>query len=213
MNVLAQLQNYIANDFDGLKLNNALFYQGVPGLRFDLQDESLTTADEIYFKEAERRMRLIHQLTTSPSDQMILLLNKETSKRGRIKTGSYLFKQLKTPIAYNWGRRKSKIFAYPYYKGMRSCQLALRGLVSDVNFENVYKAIANIDFPSRQPRLKGDLYLVNLTRSTITMMYDDRGCNIISQDIPLLKSYYQELSSLILEYDRPAIIERLSITN
>jgi hypothetical protein len=42
-------------------------------------------------------------------------------------------------------------------------------------------------------------------------MYDDRGCDIISSNVQLLKAYYKELSSLVLEVNRSEIIERLGL--
>jgi uncharacterized SAM-dependent methyltransferase len=63
----------------------------------------------------------------------------------------------------------------------------------------------------RKPFIKGELYVVNLTKQTVTLMYDDRGCDLISPNASLLKYYYTKLTNLILEVIRPEIIQRLQL--
>jgi hypothetical protein len=42
-------------------------------------------------------------------------------------------------------------------------------------------------------------------------MYDDRGCDLVSTDIELLKKCYAQMSGLILKDNRSEIVERLNI--
>jgi len=208
MNLFLQLRSYLDNNFEGLELTVPLFYKSIPGLRFDLQDES-DRVDETYFKEVQRRMDLIYEETSSHTDEVFLLYRQNTWKRGKIRKYGLPFKLLNVNKP-QFRRRKAPINNDHLFN---SCQLVVSGLNSDFNFSNLFGAIANMDFPSRVPRITGELYILNITRGTITMMYDDRGCDIVSYDVNLLQQYYKVLNSLILEYDRPDIIQHLGIIN
>lgn len=67
-----------------------------------------------------------------------------------------------------------------------------------------------MDF-NRIPSITGELFVVNRTKQTVMLMYDDRGCDLISSNSELLKGYYESLTGLILEVNRPEIIKRLQI--
>lgn len=217
MNLFAELKNYLEEHFNGLNLIQPLFFKEVPGLRFDLQDPTLEPGKEIYFKEVVRRMDKIHSLTSADSDTVMLLYQKYTYKRRKIRLSNYLFKQLnKQSAVFQFKRNKQSVtdidndFTRP---SDGSCQVIIKDKASNINFHNLYLAISHMDF-NCAPILTaydGELYIINLSRNTITLMYDDRGCDLISYDTDLLTSYYNELSDLILESNRTQIIEKLQI--
>ena len=210
MNLFSQLTSYLDAHFKGLKLKQALFFSDFPGLRFDLQDEKLDTSSDAYFDEVVRRMGEIHAVTISPDDDILILYEKYVFKRGKIRKYNYLFQQFEANTA-SIQFRKNKTIIYdggPYCKSDKSCQVIITDKAANINFNAIYLSIANMDF-NRRPFITGELYVANLTKQTLTRMYDDRGCDLISPNADLLKGYYKKLTNLILEVKRPEIIKRL----
>jgi hypothetical protein len=212
MNLFNQLTFYLNAHFSGIKLKQPLFFSGVQGLRFDLHDEYADTSSDAYFDEVVRRMGEIHEITISRDDDIMILYQTYTFKRRKIRKYNYLFKQFEATMASTQFKRNKTIIYEngPYCKADKSCQVIISDKAANINFTHIYLSIANMDF-NRRPFIKGELYVVNLTKQTVTLMYDDRGCDLISPNIDLLKEYYKKLTNLILEVNRPEIIERLKI--
>jgi hypothetical protein len=218
MNLFTELKNHLDSDFKELKLLQPLFFKDAPGLRFDLQDASLETGESAYFEEVVKRMDKIHAATTSESDIMILLYQKYCYKRSKIRLRNYLFKQLKKDTAIIQFRRNKRLLTEQNgdltTPSDGFCQVVIKDVAANINFHNLFVATSHMDFgikPLIYPR-DGELYIVNLTSKTVTLMYDDRGCDLISYDLDVLKSYYNKLSDLILEVNRSQIIEQLQIS-
>jgi hypothetical protein len=212
MNLFNQLTSYLDAHFNGIKLKQPLFFSGIPGLRFDLHDEKTDTSNDAYFDEVVKRMGEIHAVTISPGDDILILYQTYTFKRRKIRKYNYLFKQFEASTA-NIQFKRNKTIIYedgPYCKADKSCQVIISDKAANINFNHIYLSIANMDF-NRRPFIKGELYVVNLTKQTVTLMYDDRGCDLISPNIGLLKDYYTKLTNLILEVNRPGIIQRLQL--
>jgi hypothetical protein len=212
MNLFNQLTSYLNAHFSGIKLKQPLFFSGVPGLRFDLQEEYADKSSDAYFDEVVRRMGEIHDVTISPVDDILILYQTYTFKRRKIRKYNYLFKQFEANTAsIQFKRNKTIIYEDgPYCKADKSCQVIISDKAENINFSHIYLSIANMDF-NRKPFIKGELYVVNLTKQTVTLMYDDRGCDLISPNADLLKGYYKNLTKLILEVNRPGIIQRLQL--
>jgi hypothetical protein len=217
MNLFQELRNYLDANFKDLKLTQPLFFKDIPGLRFDLQNPGLDTSENAYFTEVVERMDKIHSVITDEQDVIMLLYRKYAFKRGKIRKTNYLFKQLNASTSNIQFKRNKKSarnlygdFAYP---SDGYCQVVIKDRGGNINFHNLYVAISHMDF-GRIPLLSardGELYIVNLSKNTIMLMYDDRGCDLVSFDVDLLQRYYNELSDLILEVNRPQIIERLQL--
>ncbi|GGI49505.1 hypothetical protein GCM10011425_07170 [Mucilaginibacter galii] len=207
-----QLHSFLDNVFKSLKLTQPLFFKGFPALRFDLQDEMLDTSDDAYFTEVVRRMNKIHEITTSKNDEVLIMLQRYTYKRRKIRKYSYLFKLFNEATAtYQFKRSKAPIYkANGDTVADRSCLVIIKDKACNINFKGIFVGISHADF-GRTPIIRGELYIVNLTKATITLMYDDRGCDLVSNNIQLLKDYYVELNDLVLEANRSDIIERLNI--
>ena len=99
MNLFNQLTSYLDAHFNGIKLKQPLFFSGIPGLRFDLQDEKTDTANDAYFDEVVKRMGEIHAVTISPGDDILILYQTYTFKRRKIRKYNYLFKQFDASTA------------------------------------------------------------------------------------------------------------------
>jgi len=212
MNLFNQLSSYLEVNFNGIKLKQPLFFSDFPGLSFDLQNKKVDTSDDAYFDEVVKRMGTIHAVTISPSDDILILYQQYVFKRGKIRKYNYLFKQFEANTAsIQFKRNKTIIYDDgPYDKGDKSCQVIITDKAANINFNAIYLSIANMDF-NRGPFIKGELYVVNLTKQTLTLMYDDRGCDLISPNTDLLKEYYKKLTNLILEVNRPEIMQRFQV--
>lgn len=58
------------------------------------------------------------------------------------------------------------------------------------------------------PGLKtADIYMLDLKREIIVHIYDDRGMDVIANDLAVLRPIYDEFKKIILEYDREHIDE------
>lgn len=212
MNLFSQLSSFLDAYFNGKKLKQPLFFSGFPGLRFELQGEKADTSNNAYFDEVVRRMGEIHAVTVSPDDDILILHQKYVFKRRKIRKYNYLFKQFEASTA-SMQFKRSKTIIYddgPYSKGDKSCQVIITDKAANINFSAIYLSIANMDF-NRRPFIKGEVYVINLTKQTVTLMYDDRGCDLISPNADLLKGYYKKLTNLILEVNRPEIMQRLQV--
>ena len=219
MKLFSELKTYLEANFKGIEIAQPLFFKKVPGLRFDLQDSNLEVGKESYFKEVVRGMLKIHALSTSDSDIVMLLYQRYTYKRQKIKLTNYLFKQVnKTTAKIEFKRckqlnnRTKRDFNRPF-DGY--CKVIVKDLACNINFHNLYLAISHMDF-GYEPYLTahdGELYLFNLSKNTITLRYDDRGCDLISYDVDSLNEYYVKLSDLILEASRPQIMAQFHIND
>ncbi|OKS86766.1 DUF3885 domain-containing protein [Mucilaginibacter polytrichastri] len=217
MTLNSELKQYLAKNFPGLQLTQPLFYKKIPGLRFDLQDEKLEAGSnnnlQEYLAEVNRRINIIYNEVINANDDILIFYNCYTWKRRKIRKSNYIIKQLLNPLPpHQFKRTNTPPNNDKYFKGDRSCQLIIKDKASNINFKNIFKAISHTDFYFR-PVIEGEVYIINETTNIIILMYDDRGCDVISNDIPILRSYYNKLSDLVLEYDREQIIKTLSLDN
>lgn len=216
MNLAYQLKMFLGIFFDGLNLKRSLFYSGIPALRFDLQDESAEPPDNRYFEKVLKRMSAIHDEVFVADEYVWLIYQKDTRKREKIRKRGGIFNYINLNTANFQFKRNSKAI-YSYQgdkndKAQHSCQLIIIDKAKNIDFNGLFSSIANKDF-NRKSILDGDLYMLWPEKQIIVCMYDDRGCDIISEDLALLRFYYHKLSSLILEYDRKEILKVLESAN
>jgi hypothetical protein len=155
MNLFTELRSCLDIHFKGLMLVQPLSFKEAPGLRFDLQDAALETGEDAYFDEVVRRMDRIHSLTTSDADTVMILYQKYTYKRRKIRFTNYLFKQIdKSSASIQFKRNKKPAtdvdgdFTKPYD---RSCQVLIKDIARHINFHNLYIATSRICNPSLKP--------------------------------------------------------------
>lgn len=202
-----EYRSFLKESFEELRLRTPLFYSSKFGLRFDLQ-KGKTDTDE-YFNEVLRRSSSLFETAFNKTDKVLLILIDYKYKRNKIRFSNYTFKQInnlkKEEVCYF---KESNL-----YETNDKYNVAIIKLnTSRINYKNILKAIANTDFPSREPTLdnKGffsskEIYFLNLDKNLIFHMYDDRGLDIISSDNTLLSEIFKKHNDLILEYDRKEI--------
>jgi hypothetical protein len=58
------------------------------------------------------------------------------------------------------------------------------------------------------PRLSGDIYLFDLELGILAHPYDDRGMDVIGNNLGILRSVYNKFDSYLLDYDREVMRSR-----
>jgi uncharacterized protein DUF3885 len=194
---------YLKQSFNGLQLRQPLFFNWNNALRFDLQNQE--TNSEEYFEEVDRRGRALFEATTNPTDDVFVVYMEYKWKRRKIRFSNYCFKQInnlrRTSIDYSVVRN-----LYEKDKDDVRNLAILKVKAIEINHKNILKAIANTDFPPRQPRFNllnsPDIYFINSSRNIIFHMYDDRGLDILASDIETLKPIYKKFNDWILDANR-----------
>ncbi|MBS1527921.1 MAG: DUF3885 domain-containing protein [Bacteroidetes bacterium] len=200
------LANYLKQHFNGLALREPLFFSWTNALRFDLQNGEPSSED--YFKEVDKRSSALFEAIFRQTEDVFVIYIEYKWKRRKIRFSNYCFKQInalkRTDIDYFvvrhlYEKQKDDIYNIAITK--------VKAI--DINHKNVLKAIANTDFPPREPRFKflnnPNIYFINISRNVIFHMYDDRGLDIIASDINILKPIYQKYNSWILNTNREHI--------
>jgi hypothetical protein len=206
--------DFLHENFNGLKLKQALFYSWNYGLRFDLQTGMAGTNE--YFIEVVRRASTLFQTVFENRDELFFLFMDYKYRHRKIRFGNYAFKQIrninKDEICYTKTIQR--------YNPNVIYNIALIKLTTDrINYKNVFAAIGNADFPSRQPRLDEngmftdkEIYFININKKLIFHMYDDRGLDIIATDKETLRPIYEKHNEWILDYDREKIDDIFRLT-
>lgn len=210
MNIKQSYKQFLNDYFKGLKLRSGLFFHWDIGLRFDLQKGEVGSDD--YFEEVFKRSTTLFQAAFGPNDNVMLVLMDYKYKRNKIRFGNFCFKQItglnNQDITY--------LKAYKLYDPLDCLDVrnlaVIKTNIEKINYENILIAIGNTDFSWRQPRLdkKGVLtskgvFIINTDRELIFHMYDDRGLDIIANDVEQLRSIYSQYNSWLLESNRAKV--------
>lgn len=198
--------------FSNINLNKPLFYNNQFGLRFSLQENELNVED--YFENCYNRSIELFENLFSKDDEVLIVLNEYKWRNRRIRKYNFLFKQIKDLKLHELEYKKFKKNNYTNIWN----QVILKTNIDKIKYKNIFKAIINIDFPSRVPRMdncknisnKG-IFFLNIENEIVFHMYDDRGIDIIANNIETLRPMYVKFKDWILSNDLPKIEKILSI--
>ena len=207
MTTRQEYQQFLNDNFKGLKIRGSLFYNWDTALRFNLQVGETDT--DQYFDEVLKRSTTLFKSVFQPKDNVFIVFMDYKYKRNKIRPGNFSFQQItdlnKHEITYS---KAHKLYEQNDRFDIRNVAV-IKTQTERINYKNILRAIGNTDFPPRQPRLdkKGvltskEIYFLNITRKAIFHMYDDRGLDIIASDVELLQPIYDEYSNWLLDYDR-----------
>ena len=210
MTITQEYLNFLKKNFKGLKLRVPLFYNWAYGIRFDLQVGS--TASDDYFEEMTRRATTIFESAFNTSDDVFLILRDYKFRRRKIRFSNYAFKQLKNLKKADIGYSKeSRVYNPNDYLDLTNLAI-VKTTAGEINYSNLLMAIGHTDFWPRQPRLDDvgalsckEIYFINITKNLIFNMYDDRGLDIIANDLETIRPIFTSHNAWILEYDREQI--------
>lgn len=193
--------NYLTENYTEYKEYKTDLYHNKPYLRFDLQVGDI--ARQAYYTEVVKRATILFEEVFKPEDE-VLIVFKDHKK---IRLSYYLFKQIENLSKQEIAFKTKENF---YGEGGSYNIAILKIKCVRINYKNIITAISNSDFGDREPQLRNavgspSIHFINKTKNIIYNMYDDRGLDIISANIEILRSIYEKFNDWILDYDRTRI--------
>ncbi|SFS56852.1 DUF3885 domain-containing protein [Paenibacillus sp. 453mf] len=206
------VDQYMKDHFPSLILRPPLFYSWDIGIRFELGDPHLYDVDKNQYMDRvySRSIELFKELFVKDDDLLLV-------------TNAYFAYKLKNQIKkVNLYRRYIKnrqilwnlklnvipdIFAEPDEipdEDNKTYRFQIACKVSDLDYLNLIKAICNKDLGTK-PSIKHDVFFINLGKGIIFHIYDDRGCDVVSNSTSVLKNIFIKYNDWILNYDRESI--------
>lgn len=187
-------------------LDTRLLYYELPAwIRFDLQG-TLSPDDAGYFTQVLHRASTLFEAAFAPTDDVLLVYQEYRYKHYRIRSNSYLFRQLgirKRDVAFR--NRRAVLNSQSYHEGHWS-EALYPTAAAQIPHQALLAAISYQDFPDQnKTAIHGRLHFFNQTRGIIFFMYDDRGILISSNTPEITRPLYQEYNDWILDYDRATI--------
>lgn len=210
---------FLRHYFPGLPLSTGLFYRWPISIRFDLQGtepiyrkpghpdysrKERLTYNEPYFREVNHRASMLFRAAFQPDDEVILVYQKSTYGRHRIRSREFLLQQLGITKADAAFQQVGSPYLYRFYP-TRWARMNFTTKAAAVPAAAILAAIANQDFGGRSPVIRGDVFFLNVSRKLIFHMYDDRGLDIIAQDKATLQPLFEIYNNWLLDYDRTQI--------
>ena len=222
-----QLRDYIKTNFAGLVLKPSLYYQWNHSIHFDLakglyqlQDDTDKLNPDYFNTVYDQAISLFNDLF-SDKDTILLVTNvyqhKDYIKRSKRKIKVYSHYIKSKDVRF---RLKQETLPYMFNDEEEAgdyctSQISLECHKRDISYLLLMKAICNQDFSSLKPRLSNpyyrydpDIFFINVTKSVILYIYDDRGCEVIASDIETIRPIYEKYVNWIDEYCREEIDQR-----
>lgn len=207
MEIGKSYKQFLTDNFKGLRIRASLFFNWDKGLRFDLQEGEVDT-DE-YFEEVLKRSTTLFQEAFDPDDNAFLVVMDYKYKRTKLRSGNFCFRQIRDLS----GREIAFLKVYRLYDPNDSLDVRnvaiIKSEIERIDYKNILNAIGNTDFPQRQPRLdkngvftSKEIFFLNIDRKLIFHMYDDRGLDIIANDVEQLRPIYNKYNSWLLDSNR-----------
>ncbi|WBA42024.1 DUF3885 domain-containing protein [Hymenobacter canadensis] len=182
-----------------------LHYELPAWIRFDLQGP-LSPKDAGYFAQVLHRATTLFAAAFAPTDEVLLVYQEHRYKRHRIRSNSYLFRQLgirKRDVTFQ--KRWARPSQLAYHEG-RWIQALYTTLAARIPYRTLLAAISYQDFPDQnKTAIHGLFYFFNQTTGLIFYMYDDRGILVSSNTPEITRPLYQEYNDWILDFDRGTI--------
>jgi len=201
----SEISVYLGKEFENFSFRKPIFRLN-DSIRFELGPESISTAEDAYFKEAISRAKSIMKSLIQDSD-FIDIIYQECTDGNQIKKSELL-----SEIFGSVHSTKS-VFPYPEDEDSLEWKVLSKTMSPDWSlFNRIISGIIHQDFPSRSPILNGEIYFLNRGKNLIINIYDDRGMDVGSNNIENLRTLYQEFNHWILDYDRIEIDKKFGHT-
>ena len=204
------LDDFMSEDFPDLMLCPPLFYSWEMGIRFELGNPPMFRIDkQQYMEQVYDRATSIYKYLHTDSDEIFVVTNAHFADKPnpnkrkpkvyrRYITNKEALKGLKHKVIPYVFADVDEIYDYETHRFILKC------FGRDIKFLSLIKAICNIDVAIK-PRIYHDVFFVNVTTGTIFHIYDDRGCDVVSNSKTALLSLYRDYSEWILNYNRARI--------
>lgn len=183
-----------------MELFNQLIRNSKYWIRFELGLIELEGKE--YFKEIDHRVLTIFDFLFEKNDTIMLIAsinepvdyssNEFPNIKRFLKNKKIIYGLNCETVPYEYDEEDAE---------MRTTLYSLKVKKDDIRKGYLFQAISNKDI-GRKPKIKGNLYLINLTRGTLLHMYDDRGCDVYGLDKENLLPLYHKFRQWILDYNR-----------
>jgi Domain of unknown function (DUF3885) len=205
------LKNYLNKNFPNLELRKPLYYSWKNAIRFELGIEELRDyeADSLYLAEVYKRALILFDSVHQSNDEIFVVANISDYGDGitsRHKLNVFL-KYVKQKNILNKLNHTTIPYVYPEDDDEGDCKthrFILKCKVSEIKYPSMIKAICNQDMGVK-PSIHHEIFFINISKETIFMIYDDRGCDILASSRESLYHIYKEYNEWILDYDRKEI--------
>jgi len=206
------LNSYMDTFFPKLKLQKPLFYNWKYGLRFEIGLESLSIMKDSekgvlnleYFQKALNRAKELFQYVFDEDDEMILVCQRYSENRQKIKKYSFCFtaiKNIKQKKVESFKLRDLYVEDGYDTKQEHWHRIAVHLRTCELDYTDILRRLTYTDFGAYGP----EVYFIHKNKNIIFNLYDDRGLDIIAAQKEDLEDIYQKFNSWILEYDRQEI--------
>lgn len=204
------LSEYMKTTFPHLELKAPLFYSWPIGIRFEL-GVYLNDEDDRgdYMQEAYRRAIGLFEAVHDMDDEILVVVDVyDYGVFKRFTPKVKVFKRYVKQKAVRFKMTQMIIpFVYPEDDEEGICKthrFTLKCKREDLKYQALLRAICNQDM-GFSPRIYHRVYFINLKKSTIFHVYDDRGCDLLAASSCTIRNIYEQYNDWILDYDRERI--------
>ncbi|MBP3951745.1 DUF3885 domain-containing protein [Bacillus suaedae] len=218
---MVEVKEYLNTYFPGLCLGASLYNQWDTGIHFELgegiyqiKDDDTLNLDR--FERVYKQSLSIFNFLFSEQDDIFLVTNvyHHKSNKKRMRQTKVYDRFLKNKKLKFNVRQETLPFIFADEEEADGCYTSrffLKCKKRDLDYLLLIKAICNEDFPLK-PKLGGengsyypDVFFINASKNIIFFIYDDRGCEVISDQIEALRPLYNEYKNWIAEYNREEV--------
>ncbi|WP_307587149.1 DUF3885 domain-containing protein [Paenibacillus wynnii] len=208
------LDDYMNKHFPDLMLCPPLFYSWEIGIRFELGNPPMFRIDkQQYMEQVYDRAISIYKYLHKESDEIFVVTNAHfADEPNLIRRKPKVYRRYITNKEVLKGL-KHKVIPYVFadvygIDDFETHRFILKCFGRDIKYMSMIKAICNNDVAIK-PKIYHDVFFVNFTTGTIFHVYDDRGCDVVSNSKTALMNLYRDYNEWILNYDRSRIDQTL----
>ncbi|ARJ37885.1 DUF3885 domain-containing protein [Sporosarcina sp. P16a] len=214
------LELYLAENFSGIELAPALFYETKSAIRFEIS-ASIAFDEPDFLKQAFHRSSTLFEAVFEDEDEIILVTD--------VHTTNHFLRKKPLNVYSKYVKRKQLLYTLrfstiPNFHGDEEEKLvthrfSLSCKRQDIRYKQLLKAICYEDFDSPTTILKQnsgsgyDIFFINQSKNIIYHLYDDRGCDIIASDRESIRFLYEQYTDWILDYDKQEVDKDFSLHN
>lgn len=198
------VNEYVLENFPGLRLTPPLFYNWQIGIRFEIGVGYNVNAAYLHspcIDNAYKRAVTLFKSLHADDDDIFVI----AEGGRRYKSKLHIFSRY---IREKAVLKKLQHIAVPYtcsddYDD-KTHRFFLRCKAGDIRYIPMLRAICNQDMGIK-PSISQKIYFINIKKRTIFYLYDDRGCDILAAAAETIQDMYETYNSWILDYDRERI--------
>ncbi|MEC1735271.1 DUF3885 domain-containing protein [Bacillus mojavensis] len=202
------VNEYVLENFPGLRLAPPLFYNWQIGIRFEIgvgYNVNAAYLHSPYIDNAYKRAVTLFKSLHADNDDIFVIADAVGFGGGRgYKTKLHIFSRY---IREKAVLKKLQHIAVSYTcsdDDDKTHRFFLRCKAGDVRYIPMLRAICNQDMGIK-PSISLNIYFINIKKRTIFHLYDDRGCDILAAAAETIRDMYETYNSWILDYDKEKI--------